>query len=394
MMKLINSRGLKLFLTLLAVSVLTSPVWAVLEVTLNESVAIDRIQYYWAGETNSANQAGRIINSNPAISFDLSDINRQAKPKAAPPTNVYIFGADASYPNSETTRIRVWSTTAQQNNATYTALSSFSNPAATGAFENLNINYLYIKAKPDTATITQYTESGTVYISPPQPPAVTVTFNSTSPQVGGYTVEIAQSEWELVQGATTVYQTVNGKNLTLDTASPPPGITMGGGDEITLRVKHINLWNEKADNWSVPLLYSVGGGGIGGGPVDLKVKRVASTGLGISSFAVPKSICSVTDTLKNAAPVAVTTTTVSNGLELVELLNEINGGPVVRTFGTWDEDAQIEKGVVVTYSGSAVDAASQTALGTEFPSLVPGRGYQVYVKPDPDADVTLEFTLQ
>lgn len=129
-------------------------------------------------------------------------------------------------------------------------------------------------------------------------------------------------------------------------------------------------------------------------PMTINIKRVAASGLGINSFSVPNASAAVSNGMRNGSMVQYEPSTVTSGLDLCNLINSIWGMPCVRTIGTWDRDNQIEKGVKITYSGNDISAASITNLNNAFPSLEPGRGYQVYVKPEPDADVNIQFTLQ
>jgi hypothetical protein len=136
--------------------------------------------------------------------------------------------------------------------------------------------------------------------------------------------------------------------------------------------------------WSADIPFSTVAGPVVGlaAPVTINIKRTRASGLGINSFSVPRASSEVVSASKEGAAVTPTITPVWNAVRLCRLINEINGGPLVRTFGAWDEVNQVEKGVVITYSGTAID------------SLEPGRGYQVYVKPDPDNNVNISITLR
>jgi hypothetical protein len=92
----------------MALLLFASAAHAVLDVTFSETLQINRIHYYWSGDANDPLTTGRMINPDETISFVLSDPNRQAKANATPPTDVYVFGSDAGYPNSSTIKIRVW----------------------------------------------------------------------------------------------------------------------------------------------------------------------------------------------------------------------------------------------------------------------------------------------
>jgi len=129
-------------------------------------------------------------------------------------------------------------------------------------------------------------------------------------------------------------------------------------------------------------------------PMTINIKRVAASGMGITAFSVPNASAAVSDPTRNGVATTATPQTVASALDLCNLINNIWAGPCVRTFGTWDEDNQIEKGVNITYSGGSISSASATELNNAFAALEPGRGYQVYVKPDVDEDVDIQFTLQ
>lgn len=137
-----------------------------------------------------------------------------------------------------------------------------------------------------------------------------------------------------------------------------------------------------------------GGGGVGGAATTFtyNLKRVMSTGFGINSFSVPAASTTV-----GAPGTSVDGATVATAFDFCDAVNKIYGKgtsqALVRTFGYWDEAIQIENGVTITYSGGAIDSASQTALAKI--KLQPGRGYQVFLKPDVDTtDVTVSFTLK
>lgn len=366
---------------------------AVLDVTLSESLPISRVKYYWSGDANGPRNAGRIINPNPGISFNLSDANLQAKASAAPPTNKFIFGSDAAYPGSSSISIRVIEgDNVDVVGTRYSALTSFSNPSGAPASGNMAVLYGFINDTSTKPYITQIADSLVKIEVPPQPDIRQVTFYSARPaRADGLNVTIGTYAWTITRNGTPLDLSglTHGTSITLFT----PVFTFNTGDVYTATVTYNNLWG--VGNTSDPYNYPISAGGTGGGePVAINLKRTIASGLGINSIAVPNATCNVSETKKSGAPVTVTTTSVANGLQLCQLINEIYGGPVVRTIGTWDEVSQTEKGVVINYSGTSIDAASQTALNTAFGTLQTGRGYQVFLKPDPDADADISFKLQ
>jgi hypothetical protein len=139
----------------------------------------------------------------------------------------------------------------------------------------------------------------------------------------------------------------------------------------------------------------------GGGAVTINIRRKQSLLLGINSFSVPNrtfSITSVVNNITGAHPV-LADPSVATPLDLINKINAIHGatGPIVRTFGTWNEADQTEKGVVINYdtaTSTGITTASQSEINRLFPTFETGRGYQTYVKPFTDADINLSLTLQ
>jgi hypothetical protein len=137
----------------------------------------------------------------------------------------------------------------------------------------------------------------------------------------------------------------------------------------------------------------------GGGPVTLNLRRKVSTLLGINSFSVPNTTFNITSIVNNitGARSALADPAVRTPLEFIQKVNAAYGvgGPIVRTFGTWNEADQTEKGVVINYSsGTGIATATQDEITRLFSTFDTGRGYQIYVKPFTDADINLTLTLQ
>ncbi|MDD5593460.1 MAG: hypothetical protein PHG97_01795 [Candidatus Margulisbacteria bacterium] len=127
-----------------------------------------------------------------------------------------------------------------------------------------------------------------------------------------------------------------------------------------------------------------------GAKFTINIKRTMVSGLGINSFSVPMAVTTVGGTNTPLDGTSITT-----AYDLCDFINKFYGASksLVRSFGTWDETAQLESGATISYSAPGViDGASSTAL--KAINLQAGRGYQVFVKPDVDADVSLTFTLQ
>lgn len=145
-----------------------------------------------------------------------------------------------------------------------------------------------------------------------------------------------------------------------------------------------SAWTNASDG-----AFTTKSGGIGS-TFTINIKRTMASGLGINSFSVPKAVTTVGGTNTPLDGTSITT-----AYDLCDFINKFYGASksLVRSFGTWDETVQIESGATINYSAPGViDAASSTAL--KAINLQAGRGYQAFVKPDVDADVSLTFTLQ
>jgi hypothetical protein len=268
-------------------------------------------------------------------------------------------------------------------------LSTFSNPSAAPASGVKNVTYSFIWDDPEKPEI--YKISDSLVRETAQPDIRQLSFYSRVPaRADGLTVTVGQYSWTVTKNGNplSLGGVAQGASITLAT----PQFSFADGDVYSATVTYTGLWGDT--NTSDPYNHQIQGGMPGGQPFTLNLKYVSASGLGINSFSVNNTTLGVSDAQKDGAPVAITTITVTNGLELCQMINEINGGPAVRTIGTWDENSQIENGVVINYSGSNIDTASEAALLSAFPSLEPGRGYQVFIKPDSGLDTTLTFTIQ
>jgi hypothetical protein len=353
------------------------PALAVVEANFDRNVPINQIQYYWANDNTSATQNGRVINADPSVSFNLSDANLQAKAKSTPPANVYVFGGDPAFPLSATIYIRLWNGTALQDGAFYTGLLSGSNPTGSlGTPIPVASSYLYVKATPAQAVITQYSEVGTTLVIAPFTVTKQVTFSSTSPQVSGKTVEIGSSIWTLTQNGTALTPiTVSGTNLTLDTNSLPSGLTMNSGDKIALTVKHVNLWGV-AGTASTSFTYTVGAGGGTGGPGG-GTSATFNLAAGINTISLP---CAPTKTVtvQVGANSGVINATDSAPLTIGQLIKTINaqaGSNVVTVVGLFDATNQQHVGLANIQYTSAGDI--DTTKGTAIGNLTPTTKYTV-----------------
>lgn len=338
--------------------VLTVPAYAVLELTFSESLPINRIQYYWSGDASGANQTGRIINPDKNISFNLADPDYQAKPKTDPPTAVYIFGADEAYASSTTTKVRVWDVASQTEGGKYTNLSSYTNPAGTGAFQNFNIAYSYIYATPTKPNLTKVDET----TSKPLPSGDTTgslkIYSAASAHSSGLAIEIAECEW-VVNAAVATGQT--GATLTLST----PTWDLSAGTSYTVKVRYKNLWGEWGP-YSDEYTHTVAG--TGGAADSLSISLVKyPDGFGINSFGVPFS--TVYDSGNNP---------VTNLKQLISAINAAGEG-YATTIGFWQ--GQQEVGFTLNETGGVVNKIN-TEQNPEDISIVRGLGYQVSVTAD------------
>ncbi|MFA4844093.1 MAG: hypothetical protein WC632_03990 [Candidatus Margulisiibacteriota bacterium] len=325
---------------------LSSSARALLEVTYNESLVIDRIQYYWAGDSMTAASTSRIINPDPNILFDLGNPNFQAKPASNPPSAIYVFGSKDT--NSQTTYIRIWSGTAQQDGVKYTALPSYSNPAGTLNAVPVTIAYSFVRAVPVTTKITQYTETGTTFLDPQLPLSKKATFSSATDQIGNMTIEIGKSDWEITKNGGAPVQVTGLPGTGFILPDNLPGDVMSMNDKYIIKVKHYNLWGQ-AGPWSSTATYTVGAtGDSGGGTYSINYKFL-KPGTGINTIAIPFDPTAGNITDKSSTAI----TTVG---ELITSINTQMGADVVTVFGWYDEAKQQHVGLtsITSYTNHAV----------------------------------------
>jgi|GEM_PF-2455424 len=339
---------------------------AVLTVNFPESINVsdkERIQYYWNGDATTPNVAGRTINSDPTITLNLSDTDRQAKVDSSPTTQKIHFGCedDDRYRGSNYIYIRLWDNSSRNNY--YTDLRGFSNTALGTVISDFGgITYLYVKDTPSKPIINQYDETATSVLSPTPSSSRRVTFSSIqSARSDGKEVEIPQSIWNITYNGTPLPdRTVSGRSLTLST----PSDTLNPGDTYVVKVKHKNYWGDVSGDWSDPVTYVVGAGG---GVASVRYSFV-STGLGLNQFALPFAA-------KHGD------VNIDNVRQLVERLNVAAGSNAVTSIGWWDEVNQIDKGYVITYPGGTLTFSAVNGANADPASenIVTGRSYQVVV---------------
>jgi hypothetical protein len=197
-----------------------------------------------------------------------------------------------------------------------------------------------------------------------------VTFASASGQVNNKTVEIGGSKWQLTQGTTVKEMPGSGTSMTLNTDNPPSGITLRSGDKVTIKVKHVNLWDEASENWSDGYDYTVGTAGGSAAPQDevTLILRKRTADYGINTIALPFK------TVYDARGGEVKTLK-----DLVESLNAAgNGNGYVSTFAYWDPENQKEVAFTFNANGGVVDRINATMPLSEV-TLERGKGYQVTV---------------
>jgi len=184
---------------------------------------------------------------------------------------------------------------------------------------------------------------------------------------------------------------IAGKPLQYKTGQLIDGRLMGTGTNYWVRVKG-KISGVSDSVWASQGFATLSGGG---GAVTINLKRTVVSGLGINSFSAPNRTCTISSPLRGSTDrtSALTSTSITNAYDLCKAINEIQGVPVVRTFGFWNQDSQVEYGQVITYSGTDIDPTIVTALRAV--TLEPGRGYQIFLKPEgADADLNITFTLQ
>lgn len=408
-------------LLLIFTLMLSLPSFAVMDLTFNEPLPINRIQYYWNGDTVSANNGGRIINPDKDANIFVADPNLQAKPKETPPTKIYIFGSDVAFPNSETTIIRLWSGTQQIDNMLYTDKKSYINPAGTGKSYLFLEPYLFIKAQPPAASIYQSDE----ILSKTIPGGVEtrkLEVSASVPKLNGYTVEIKSMKWDVkytpfggvVQNVDVAAQT--GAKLTLQT----PGNIFNPGDQYRMTVKPINLWGQAADLSSNIYLYTVGAqGAVAEQTFVLHLKSgVDQNKPGINSFAMPFAgswyAFKYSGDPLNPKGAAINfglnnTNEIKMAGDLVKIINRAANMNVVSSFAKWRNvaDKQDVFGVMISYNekgpgGVMTETKVPLADGPTLDhfALEQGEGYQVYIgkwkpapaEPNPPAAIDLVIT--
>jgi hypothetical protein len=360
-----------LYLSLLAVYALGGPAYAVLELTLSDDVATERIQWYWGGDARNAATDGRMINPDPMISFDLSDANRQAKPaSAAPPTNMYVFGANDSYPNSKKTYVRIWEEDAKTNGSKYTNLHDWDNPTGGIANPSLTINYTKIYDKPARPVIIEVVESITtplgvsgdvVVASGASSGSVTIKSQGTSHD-SGLGVDVVQRQWE-VNGAAGP----SGTNLVLDSASYP----MDEGTTYTVRVRYQGV-NSQWSDYSAPYTYVVGGGMAGpGGPMSIVFNLLSAQTdkLVVNTIFIPST---------NLTQPEITTVSVAS--DLARVVNNVAGANVVAAVSRWNRETGQPEVALFDADGNLISGSPDFSLSLS-------EAYQIYTSQD--VDITL-----
>jgi hypothetical protein len=357
---------LKLSGVLLFCALLSSASFALLNVNFSESLQPGQISFYWATDTMTANLAGRTPNSNPAITLSLSAGN-QAKALSTPlPTAQYAFFSDNTSVPSQTTYIRVWNTTGHNPGDHYTALENFANPWGSPANVNFAVDYVYVYSDPQQAVITQIDETGTTVLAPPST-GRSLTFTSVQPEVGGYMVEVAQSEWEITLNGTRLEpnRVVAGLQLVLST----PADSLNAGDNYVVRVRHQNPWGTWGP-WSETATHTIAVAGAAVETITFNFRRAAD-GIGINPFSFPLS--NVTD------PAGL-----GNVRQLIEQFNTAAGANAVATFGWFDTTGMIPQGYIIVYDSDTVNDFDRFipigGVGApETVDLVMDQPYQVYV---------------
>jgi len=365
---------------------MSSVAHAALQVTFPWSLNPGQVQYFWGNDSDkSASATGRT----PASTTGSPSETVPSKPDTTPPSTVYGFwSGDVTNADSQCLGIRVWSDATKADGSIYTEFwgktsyaTPYNNDASSPGSATFDKAYRYVKTSAGQAVISSYVESKTVTnpTSPSPTLAGTITFNSAQPMVGSYEVQIKSTQWYIdgVADATTQSMAKTASYFT-------------SGTTYAIKVKHMSYWGSWGTDSAV--LSYTSSGGVGGSSIfNIAIRRLAG-GAGINSFSVPNDTSTISNAKKDGVAATVTTTSVSNALQLCEAINQIQGGACVRTFGYWDEVAQKASGVVLEYSGSSLSMATATQLSGI--ALQKGRGYQVYVKPDSDTAVNITFDLQ
>ena len=357
---------LKFIGVLLFCALLSSSSFALLNVNFSENLQPGQISFYWAGDSMTANLAGRTPNSSPAITLSLAD-GFQAKALTTPlPTAQYAFFSDNTSVPSQTTYIRAWDSTGHNPGDHYTALQNFPNPWGSPSNVSFAVDYIYVYADPQQAEITQIDETATTILDPLSTGA-SLTFTSEQPEVGGYRVEVAQSEWEITLNGTTIApnRLVDGLQLVLST----PADSLNPGDNYVVRVRHQNPWGAWGP-WSETAPHTIAAAGAAVETITFNFRRAAD-GVGINPFSFP--LTNVTD------PAGL-----GNVRELIERFNTVAGANAVATFGWFDTTAMLPQGYIIVYDSDAINDFDRFipigGVGApETVDLVMDQPYQVYV---------------
>jgi len=304
--------------------------------SIAEPLQLGQVHYFIKTEATGANLLGRTPGGYGST-FDITNTARAFDPI---PSTRFEFWADAGYPNTSKASIRVWNDAAKGDNSLYTDIETFDVPSGSGAEDDYDIVYKYIKATPGIAVISAYEDTGTVYINPPDPAVREVTFMSRAPQVefGGnyYDVQIKQSIWEITKNSEpAITETVSGKNLTFSTDTADD---LTPGTQYSLRVKHKNYWDQESPDWSTPpLVYIVGEGGPSvGGEISATYALTTTADLGVNQFSVPITSGIMFDG----------TTSIVTIKDLIDAIDAKATTPIVTTVGYWNPSVQVMAGWV------------------------------------------------
>lgn len=372
-MRIINLRH-KVVIGLLAAVLSAGAAQAILTVSLPEDVAINRVEYYWSGDANGANNLGRIVNPTAGVVLDVTNPNTQARRDNA---TTYVFGAsDASgYAGSGGIYIRIWDGERDRDGGAYSSLAGFTNPFTSPSTVPFGaLSYPYIKAAPGNGQITQVDETSSLVLPATRTGKLKV-FSRQTPRGDGKIVEAAGCQWEVTRNGSAVdVGTMTGAAIELQT----PTFTLSVGDAYRFRVRYRNLWGAWGE-FSDWYDHTISGSTTGGSPdtVTLNLKK-KSGGLGLNQFAF------------DTAAVRRGSTPVASLAALVEQINSV-GTARVTLLGWWDDVEQIDRGYVVTYSGSTPSflPVNGAAADPATVAIEARKVYQVGVS----ENVTVEFTL-
>lgn len=342
--------------------------------------------------------------SNPAISTgklklakDVAEFNSNPA-SADPETGFYGYVAGDGYyfwrgPNETdpgaNVYIRVWKASPNQKGSYYSAISIFANGAGAAASGNLSATTNYKADAPDKPVITKIEESA-VTSYPGAAKSSSLVVSSAQPAATDGIREVTSYLWSITPAPSgTVVNTAN--TLTLAASQLAPNTAY------TFKVKHSN-WFGGNDNWSNPVTYSIGAGGVGittnevtrtivvtnevvrtvTKEITVEVTRlvtlesskafgfkfnmypVAQGKIIVNSIAIPSA--------KLTKPVSMT---VSRAADLANAINQGAKDKVVRAIYTFDAANN-------TAIGAIFDSNGNFLSGTNF-NITPGIGYQVYL---------------